>query len=929
MVVLFPLPSVARSWIEHRAENLSKGVRRRLFRRNLVLGMVQRAIEVLNFCSSRTLRRSARLPGTPPVRNSFPPASPAQQSVLDRLFRRCLGAGLPPRQSSQGALRELLRVQSLDDVPDATGVVPFEWEKLKLLRDTWEVVPRSVREVAPASVGDMFRRPGQFRLCEEHAAALAERDPVPPPYWDARLSSDVQLRQRFFAALRKKKLLTYRRKVHCFAGLFFVRKKGNQIRMVLDGRSTNASHKLPPHVVLGSAAAWAELDLSELAEGASLWKASGDLQDSFYQFASDELAEDFAFDFPEKARDAGVSRVWEDGRWVDVDPDDWVYNCFAAIPMGWSWAMWIVQSIVSGVLRSVMLPGEPDLVEDRRPKRRLRGDEVATGGYVDNFLVLGASRLTVQRRFLAICERFREIGIALHELREACDDAGFDYLGLEFSTDHRLRPQRPRAWRLDFAISGLLSMEKAHGQHMRCLLGHVVHFFQLAPMGLSLLAACYAFAAAHLDEFAPLWNRARNELKRIQALIFLVEVDLRAPWLPWAVCSDACEHSYAIHARPVDCELLHAVANVREKWRYAPVEKLPRVDQQTPAEASTRAPSSGLLVAGKLFAEQLSQGQARQSPPLVAGAERVTDDVPSDLVQPLPDELLDFAKWQLFLRGGWKYSATMHVKEAKASMRGLRAIAGCAERHGSQVLSLGDNLPEICACEKGRCRDPALRSVVCQALAVTMATEIRWRRRHVDSLRNPSDKDSRIRHRPGQRVPGPLYSSAVGMAPIVRRACEKGAENRRQRINRPRPSREALLSRAGRCGPRLTVDDAAEGHLCDTSPVATCQVSLRCPSLWPRSHHDESLRLLPPGLVSQRRAKDGSVRLVPKLFASTRSSNGPPGLERISRARNGLVRSLPHRGEEPSKQLYTIKSEPATGRTVCEKGVQHRNTIKC
>ena len=82
-----------------------------------------------------------------------------------------------------------------------------------------------------------------------------------------------------------------------------------------------------------------------------------------------ELMEWFAFDFPEKAKDAGVSRVWENGHWVDVAPDDWVYNCFAAIPMGWSWAMWIVQSIVSGVLRSVMLPGEPDLVEDRRPGR--------------------------------------------------------------------------------------------------------------------------------------------------------------------------------------------------------------------------------------------------------------------------------------------------------------------------------------------------------------------------------------------------------------------------------------------------------------------------------------------------------------------------------------------------------------------------------
>ena len=141
--------------------------------------------------------------------------------------------------------------------------------------------------------------------------------------------------------------------------------------MVLDGRSTNAAHLLPPRMVLGTGAAWSDVNLSELESRSPLWKASGDLQDSFYQFRSDQLAEDFAFDFPERAGDAGVSHVWEDGCLVEVEPHEWVYNCFACIPPGWSWAMWTVQAVVAHVLNSVRLPGEPPLVEDRRVAPKL------------------------------------------------------------------------------------------------------------------------------------------------------------------------------------------------------------------------------------------------------------------------------------------------------------------------------------------------------------------------------------------------------------------------------------------------------------------------------------------------------------------------------------------------------------------------------
>ena len=62
-------------------------------------------------------------------------------------------------------------------------------------------------------------------------------------------------------------------------------------------------------MALGTPAAWAEIDLSDIAADAEWWKCSGDLQDSFYQFSSETLAEDFAFDFPVRAGEVGVTKV--------------------------------------------------------------------------------------------------------------------------------------------------------------------------------------------------------------------------------------------------------------------------------------------------------------------------------------------------------------------------------------------------------------------------------------------------------------------------------------------------------------------------------------------------------------------------------------------------------------------------------------------
>ena len=75
---------------------------------------------------------------------------------------------------------------------------------------------------------------------------------------------------------------------------------------------------------------------------------------------------------------------------------------------------------------------------------------------------------------------------------------------------------------------------------------------------------------------------------------------------------------------------------------------------------------------------------------------------------------------------------------------GLRCAARSTSMRDSIVLSIGDNLSEILASDKGRSSDPVTNAQLRRAAGLTAAAGISWRRRHIETGRNPTDKGSRI-----------------------------------------------------------------------------------------------------------------------------------------------------------------------------------------
>ena len=143
---------------------------------------------------------------------------------------------------------------------------------------------------------------------------------------------------------------TRRKKAVC--GLFFVRKKHDLLRMVVDGRQPNSFHRMPPHATMASVEALAAVSVEAAWQDRAvlpddrgpLFAASVDLKDGFHQFLNVHLASWFVFDLAGvTAGDLGVSVVYDAQArsFVPAATDEVVWPAYGGMAMGWSWALWI------------------------------------------------------------------------------------------------------------------------------------------------------------------------------------------------------------------------------------------------------------------------------------------------------------------------------------------------------------------------------------------------------------------------------------------------------------------------------------------------------------------------------------------------------------------------------------------------------------
>ena len=134
--------------------------------------------------------------------------------------------------------------------------------------------------------------------------------------------------------------------------------------MVLDCRPSNACHQEPPFSALATPGSLGGINLADSwladdGERTDPHAASIDLADGYYQFLVPEVASWFGLGLRRTAGEIGVTQVFDEdvGAYVAVEPSDWLWACFAGLPMGWSWGLYFCHEALSQCCRRALRSG--------------------------------------------------------------------------------------------------------------------------------------------------------------------------------------------------------------------------------------------------------------------------------------------------------------------------------------------------------------------------------------------------------------------------------------------------------------------------------------------------------------------------------------------------------------------------------------------
>ena len=112
-----------------------------------------------------------------------------------------------------------------------------------------------------------------------------------------------------------------------------------------------------------------------------------------------------------------------------------------------------------------------------------------------------------------------------------------------------------------------------------------------------------------------------------------------------------------------------------------------------------------------------------------------TSKVATGVAPSLPDDAARPRRRSRVLVGAWNKREAIHMEECRVALAGLRHAVAVPWSRGCRVLSVGDNLSEILATEKGRADDHRLNALCRRSAAHQLGAEVRRDRRHVESER--------------------------------------------------------------------------------------------------------------------------------------------------------------------------------------------------
>ena len=667
--------------------------------------------------------------------------SRAQTAALDQFCSKYKAMGSPPvGLTPAGALRELCH-ESLPYLGETAGPVPFDADLVSL--PGVGCVPVDPVVSLPPEHSDLISGPEapMLRLPSDAEHVLKESG-LSKPHFDPAFRSG-KVYGKFIQMLLERDLIDLQIGGTSYLGVFFVSKKDGKIRMILDTRIVNCFFKDPPKTRLPSASA---LTSFECSEGEDLYFSGGDVNNAFYRIAAPESAQNFFTLPPLRARHIG--KVNLGGKFVCGET--FIVPRLKVLPMGWSWSLWICQSMLVHT-GSVRGDARTSAIADKQVTEPLGTKNSIHAKYVDNFLYISHDPETADRDNNSLTNTLCAQGLVVHEGFSACTSCTF--AGIEFDGIlHTARVSRKRAWRLALAIRSLLAAQEVSGKTLEHVIGHFTWAALARRETLCLIQHCYSFIKSNYLKKAPLWDSVRKELLWAHHLLPLLEARLDLPWNSLVTCSDSSPYGFGVVEKHIDVESVKSLGRQSERWRFK---------YEDATKARQHALDSALFDSGihdpdgswdDVLAADSGRGLAEvwsRQPYDPLGADSSPPGgvtVPADPgFAEIPLAVLHGERWNVVQSCPWKYKENILRTEGRAVEWAVRRKCRSSKNFNQRHVFLVDNLPLVLGLTKGRAASSHLIPVCRSVCALSLVSGSRFYFRWIPSELNPADEPSRNR----------------------------------------------------------------------------------------------------------------------------------------------------------------------------------------
>eukprot|EP00438_Fugacium_kawagutii_P022823 Skav218923 [mRNA] locus=scaffold2031:18320:23007:+ [translate_table: standard] len=706
------------------------------------------------------------------------PPTHVQTQVIDRIVE-CLQDAEEPPEGFDGPTC----LQSMTDGKclyneEPKNLASYEFEKVKVLKA--QLKPRRLEEVLPSHARSILQR--YQSLIEKSSSEVAAEEPCDiTPYWDPKLQHSDKEKVRLIVALANQGLVTFRRSIKERIGLFFVKKKTPEyIRLVLDSRRVNAHHKTPPTTRLATPRSYLDIQFGCDGDKPLAYGIEADVADCFYNYYSEELASWFGLDRPGtigfwKSSGWNGSPLYDDSTGTFYEPldSDVVFPVFRGLSMGWAWSLYFANESVNYITAG-MVERPLHEIRDKAPPPSL-DDGPVTGVYVDNISIIARSKAEATEAARRVAEHFQKANIPLTWSTPEPVTC-FETVGIILDFNHgTIRNKPKRLWKAFFAGRELLRRKRVPVKLVEIWLGHMTSLFMLTPAALSSFFHIYRFVQQHRHHRAVIWSSVRREIKHSLGLLWLTTSHLSFDPVLQVDCGDSSSGAFALLTTWAKKGEVAEICKFREAWRFQP---LP-IEVQQAAATGSRAELIKALdelgndwTGGILHSEELQCGSkfgagfsTEYADWLIAAMEdnnswirtsavrsqlkakprrKLEYEAPT-MVPPLPEPLCNKNRYSLLWRKRWR-KTDMHInaKEAMVCVSSLRRTARVASLHRKLKVTLTDNITALTVFERGRSSSFALNRLCRNACAYQLACGLRWRLRHIETLRNPADEDSRF-----------------------------------------------------------------------------------------------------------------------------------------------------------------------------------------